>query len=975
MRGIGTRYTGLLRVLGIMCVALTLFATTAAAQQSGIEGIVSDESNARLPGVTVVISSEQLIGGDQVRVTDGEGIYAFRDLPIGLFRVSFDLPGFATIIREDIRLTTAFTASIDATMAVGAVQETVTVSGQSPVVDVTSAATIQTLTREIIEAVPTSASQFELMAMSPGMRVNRIDVGGSTMANYQGVRAYGQNGQITPTLDGVNTRQATGSMGSYYDFASLEEVTVTAVGNTADIATAGMAFAATIKSGTNAFHGDVKAAYQNADLQGDNIDQALMDRGITAGNEFLNYSDYSVALGGPVWRDRIWFFADARRQQKKQNQIGFSLDSGPDGIYATADDSREPGRGDGLREIHGETVKLTFQLSQNYKLDSFYHRSSKVQPERYGTQFRPLENTNDYLFNPQTGKVSLSGTPSNQVVFTGALARHYYLADYQPRDGVTGTHRFDRDSRVNLGGARRSDKRPRNRWQYLGDMSYYPGNGDHAVKVGVQVYRETHGTGQASHVGGNFFLEYEGATLFETGMVGNPDRIIFANYPVAPTNRVDMNSVYAMDDWRVTDRLTANVGVRFENYSSYVPVQTKGPDDWGLFVSGTFPRVDVVDWTGVAPRIGLAYDVAGDGRTVIRGTYNYFNHSIADSFSSRFNQNGIATATFDWSDQDGNNTYTPGEVDLDLNGPDFERITAASTEILPEANGQNFKQPTTQEVSVGIERELTTGLSTRAVYVYKRGTNLYQRVNVLRPFDAYTIEVNRRDPGPDGQLDTADDGGMVTFFDYDPAFRGAAFTGNQTLNGNNPEYFHSVEFTLQKRLSDGWQGLVTFIGTQNHLFRDTGSCRCRIAAAPHDLRFPVDETFDWNVKAHGSYLFAYDIQVGAFYQVLSGAALQRTARFGRTDPDGLSNFSNLGTTRLRMSAYGDRKLDTQHVVHLKLDKRLSINNYRTRLTFEVFNLFNTNTILGLNQLSGSTFDRITELIPPRVARVGVSLDF
>ena len=226
---------------------------------SGIEGIVTDATGGVLPGVTATLESPQLTVPQITRVTDGEGGYRFTDLGIGTYTITFQLPGFSTVIREGVRLTDRFTARIDVELELSTVQETITVSGQSPVVDVTSAATVQTLTREVIESVPNSGSQFELMAMAPGMRVGRIDVGGSTMANYQSARAYGQRGQITPTLDGINTRQYTSSMGSYYDYASLDEVTITAVGNTAEVATAGMNFAAIIKSGTNEFHGATSA--------------------------------------------------------------------------------------------------------------------------------------------------------------------------------------------------------------------------------------------------------------------------------------------------------------------------------------------------------------------------------------------------------------------------------------------------------------------------------------------------------------------------------------------------------------------------------------------------------------------------------------------------------------------------------------------------------------------------------------------
>ncbi len=963
-RMLGTGRTGLAICLGLtLCLVGTSDTNAQVVNASGIEGIVTDATGGVLPGVTATLESPQLTVPQVVRVTDGEGAYRFTDLGIGTYTITFALPGFSTVIREGVRLTDRFTARINVELELSTVQETITVSGQSPVVDVTSAATVQTLTREVIESVPNSGSQFELMAMAPGMRVGRIDVGGSTMANYQSARAYGQRGQITPTLDGINTRQYTSSMGSYYDYASLDEVTITAVGNTAEVATAGMNFAAIIKSGTNEFHGRYFGAYQNRRMQSDNLDAALMERGVTQGSSFKDYSDISGSLGGPIWRDRIWFYGDYKRQRKAQNEVNFALDGGPDGIYLTPDDTTEDGRGDGRRELNSQTVKTTFQLSRGYRMDAFYHRSGKVMPERYGTQFRPLETTNDYLFNPQTGKVELNGTPSSRLVYTLTLGRHYYLADYQPRAGVDTPTRFDRVSRLYTGSAARADRRPRNRWQYLGSVTYYPG-GAHAIKTGVQIYRETHGTGQASHAGGNFVLEYEGATLFDTGMVGNPYRVRLFNYPLDPTNRVDVNSAYVTDEWRVSRRLTANIGLRFDHYASYVPEQFKGSDDFGLFFQGQVDRLNVVDWKGLAPRIGLAYDLRGDGRTVIRGAYNYFQQSLGDSFASTYNLNAIASATYVWRDSIPDNTYTPGEVDLSLNGPDFVSITGAANSILPNdpKYGRELYQSNTQELSFGVQHELMPSVAARAVYVYKREAGLFDTrgstasgtqggPNILRPLSAYTIPVSRRDPGPDGVLDTGDDPGtMIHFADYGDEYRGAEFVGNQRINYPVPDFYHSYEFTLERRLRDGWQGLVSFIGTQNHRWLPNAALTDFVP--PQVALHGLDETWEWGLKAHGSYMFPGDVQLGVFYQGLSGFPIQRTARFLRNDPDGLFHFRNQGTQTIRVEPYGASKLTAQHVWNVRLSKLLDLGPGRFQLAAEVFNLFNANDILRIQQVSG-----------------------
>ena len=986
----GQRRMGL--VIGLGFALLLVGASTASAQlsASSVEGTVTDGTGAVLPGVTATLASPALIGGDRVQVTDGEGRYAFTQLPIGLYTVTFELVGFTTVIREEIRLTDRFTARVDIALDLATVAETVTVTGQSPVVDVTSTATVQTLTREVLDAVPTSGGQFELMALAPGMRIGRIDVGGSTMANYQSTRAYGQRGQVTTTLDGINTRQYTSSIGGYYDFEAMDEVTITAVGNTADVATDGMNFAAVLKTGSNQFSGRYAYGFQNARLQSDNLNDELRSRGVTEGSAFKELTDYSASLGGPLWRDRLWFYGDIKRMKKEQNEVNFAVDGGPDGIYRTPDDTFEAGRGDGLRELNSGTAKFTFQLAQNYRLDSFYHRTHKVQPERFGTQFRPLETTNDYVFSPTTGKAEVTGTPSSQIVWTFTLGRHYYLADYQPREGVSTPTRFDRDTQFYTGSAQRADRRPRTRMQYLGSLTYYPG-GDHAIKAGTQIYREKHGTGQASHDGGNFFLEYEGATLFDTGMdyrqgFGAPDRVTLYNYPVDPTNRVDVNSAYIMDEWRVADRLTANLGLRFDHYQSYVPEAFKGPDDFGIFFTGPVDRLEVVDWKGFAPRIGLAYDLRGDAKTVLRGSYNYFQQSLGDSFASTFNRNAIASATYVWDDAVPDNTYTPGEVDLALDGPDFVGITGAANQFLSNEFGREFKQSNTQEVSLGIQHELMPSVAVRGVYVYKRENGLFDTrgstgsgaaggPNILRPLSAYTIPVSRRDPGPDGVLDTSDDSGqIINFADYGDEFRGADFVGHQRMNYPEPNSYHSMEFTLERRLRDGWQGLISYIGTFNNRLHIANSSLAEFV--PPQIRInALDETYEWSLKAHGSYVFPWDVQVGLMYQSLSGFPVTRRARFQRTDPDGLSDFRNQGTQTIWMEKFGASQLESQHVTSLRVVKHHNLDWGRLGFRADVFNLFNANEILRVQNITGPSYFNVLENIPPRIGRLSLVFDF
>ena len=223
-------------------------------------------------------------------------------------------------------------------------------------------------------------------------------------------------------------------------------------------------------------------------------------------------------------------------------------------------------------------------------------------------------------------------------------------------------------------------------------------------------------------------------------------------------------------------------------------------------------------------------------------------------------------------------------------------------------------------------------------------------------------------------LDTSDDtGNMIHFADYGDEYRGAEFVGNQRINYPEPDFYHSYEFTLERRLRDGWQGLVSFIGTQNHRWLPNAALTDFVP--PQVALNGLDESWEWGMKAHGSYMFPGDIQLGVFYQALSGFPLQRTVRFLRNDPDGLFHFRNQGTQTIRVEPYGASKLTAQHVWNVRLSKFLDMGPGRFQMAVEVFNLLNANDILRVSQVSGPSFGNVLENIPPRIARISATYEF
>jgi hypothetical protein len=320
-----------------------------------------------------------------------------------------------------------------------------------------------------------------------------------------------------------------------------------------------------------------------------------------------------------------------------------------------------------------------------------------------------------------------------------------------------------------------------------------------------------------------------------------------------------------------------------------------------------------------------------------------------------------------WHDLNGNRDYDPGEVNLDPNGTDFLSRTSPGSTLLNPA----LVQPVTHEITAGLERQLISNFSLRTLYVYKRQNNLFQSINVARPYDAFNIPITRRDPGPDGNLGTADDGQLVTFYDFAPAYRGAAFSQNQFRNrqSDRSDQFHTLELTLNKRLSNRWSMLASFFVLKNHRYL------VGIPQSPNDNFFPIDDTWERDAKLSGSYALPFDVTFSAFYQFQQGVGRQRTYIFRTADPAGGTAITQSGTITLRLEPFGTDRLPNQNLLNFRVSKLVRMGSRRLSVDVDLYNALNANTATSLVDASGPTFGTVSVFLPPRVARLGLTLSF
>jgi hypothetical protein len=535
--------------------------------------------------------------------------------------------------------------------------------------------------------------------------------------------------------------------------------------------------------------------------------------------------------------------------------------------------------------------------------------------------------------------------------------------------------KLDRETGLHTGASEHNSKGYSDRWQTDGGVSFFPENflgGHHELKVGSTLYWERNGTSQEHSPAGDYVLVYD-----KVGGVSHQPVEIDITSTVFPTQWATHYAGYLKDTWRITDSLTANLGVRYEQQHAYLPKQsrTASLEFPTLFPAGTYAAQDILTWRSTVPRFGLAWSLGP--KTVVKTSIGRYNAGLDSGFASRYNPNSPTTAIFRWTDPSGKGDYTPGDVNLDLNGGDFLSITGASNNI----QNPNLRQPMTTEATVGFEHELMKNLGFRTLYVFKNFRDQFASTNVLRPRSAYDIPLQRRDPGPDGVVGTADDGGIVTIYDYDPAYRGAAFVANQLQNSARTDWYQSAEFTVTKRASGRWFGMASFWMTRHHKWLTL------IPDNPNNDSFPLDQSWSWAGNVSASYRLPWDVQFGAYLQSKVGFQGQRTNVFRAADPNGGPSLKQLSTVTVNLQPFGAQKGPTINIVDLRGSKQFSLGGgQRFEIDFDLFNLLNSSAPTTITYVSGPTFGyygvsgasvNAAEggILPARVARFGAKYSF
>jgi hypothetical protein len=975
-----------------LCLA-TFTASTAFAQGGGasttgsINGKISDTSGAVLPGVTVTVTSPSMMGV-QTSVSDGSGLYRFPALPPGTYTVMFELPGFNTLKRENIQIAMGFTAAVNVELAVASLQETVTVTGDSPVIDTSNTRVQQNFKLEALQEIPNSRDLWSLLAVTPSVTMGRIDVGGNRAGTQTGYTAYGYGGQNRVLVEGINTTEGTSGAGFYVDYGSFEEVFLGTVAQGAEMPTPGVQSQMLGKSGGNKFQGEIYQDFETNGMIADNISGNLPARfaysptntnGIRLhSNETQKYRDSNINVGGPITKDKIWWYFSYRNQKTSVGQPNF-IGNISGQLFDTS--------------LWNPSGKVTYQINQNNKLIGYYQWGQKEQPNRLPSS------TNNYTDLGSTLK-QISGSWIYKGEWNGTISKNMYVEGrygvfgyYFPLLANTDTMQYQvvNAQLAQYFNGDQKEQTDRQRRQATGAMTYFKDGwgGSHNFKVGGEVLLETGWYG--------YTQVYSGNIRENIGSNGLPSSVIMAaptathvgslgdgpNGNLLSVDKVSTYDAFLTDQYAV-GRATFNLGVRYDHYDVWTPTQQQLAFTFptGLSIPAqTFPEQHYLKWDSFVPRVGMTYDLSGTGRSVIKLNYGLyrFNPGVGVANSANPNQ-ASKTIQYQWLDNKtcagcipGDKIYQPGEE-----GPVQSSALAGAISVDP-----NIKQPYSNQVTAYLEQQLMEGVAARAGFVYLGVNNQTGTFQPLRPASAYTVPFTVTDVGADGLSN-----GTATFYGIPNALisgcSGATtvtptcqYPTNQVVsNSPNNGKYKTVEFSLSKRQSHNYSLSAGFGYTWQHDFP---------RGYPNTPNAPGDYDFtSYSFKASGTYNAPYGILISPVYRFQAGANYARqltpsapascACTYSAADggPSSGPTASALTNSVAYVSQYNAFRQDNISVIDVRVEKTVNLGSVaRVRLFADGFNLLNKYAAETISFSTGAAFQQPTAILGPRTGRIGL----
>jgi hypothetical protein len=922
-----------------------------------IEGAVVDEQGALMPGVTVTLSGARVLGAPTA-VTLQDGTYRFRGLEPGTYDLRFELSGFATLNREGIIIAATRTVTVDVAMSVAGVAETVTVTGESPLIDVKQTSIGVAFDRQELVEVPSSTDAWALLGQSPGVRMRGFDIGGSHKSQQSGYETFGIRDQNQVVLEGVITTEGEGSMTFYYDYYANEEVTISGSGADVEMQSPGAAVVFNVKSGGNTPSALVHFDYENENIQAENLDEESRAQGFT-GNPVLSFYEVHADYGGPISKDKAWIYGAYNR---------FKVDAQISGV--------DPALATDLAILYQYTGKFTWAATQKDKFIAYGVAHLKLKPNRGLSATVPPESVLaqdnwSYASKGEWQRVWNNNTFTNVVVGV-LLDRWPMVPKVDPHESPP---RIEVATDQQSGAGWRPFTGNRTNPHITINNSYYVPDaaGSHDFKFGY-LWRLDNSM---------FGYNASSGPIRYSDRAGNPFEVELVDVPFEgefPSDRNETNAFWLQDTWSPSDRLTINAGFRFSRQKAYYEDTPKGNQaldstEWFPFLSGTFSKETVPGQTvyttnDVAPRLGVTFDLTGQGKTILKASYGRYYTNIADSLSGA-NPGGLNSAFFEFTDLDGDRVLSrPDELVREI-----RRSGGASTVIDP-----NTPLPFSDEVQLTLEHQFPGLAAGRIMYVHKTYESLGlagPAVNLAQaPF--LTVPFDIADPG--------DPTNTLHLWTTPAGVFGSDNLITEFPDSNSWNY-DTLVFAFEKRLTANFY----VQGSLDYQWREEGRRADNRSTSPltadpigtgwyqnhsRDVSTLQDST-NWGFKTLARYQFPQEIAIATNLRMQSGWPYARVVSLPIYAGTGVNvaGARSLGTRSVFVEDIQSNRSETVPLWDIRVDKTWSLGDWGSfMLMADVYNLLNSNAVTNFRITTGD-FGSIIAALSPRILKIGARWTF
>jgi hypothetical protein len=946
-------------LLGIVTPAVTL-----AQQRASIVGQVQDPTGAVLPGVTVEAASPALIERVRVGTTDSTGRFAIIDLRPGTYTVTFALPGFKSFKREGIILEGSFAATVNAALAVGGVEESVVVTGSSPVVDLQSTQNQSVLNRQILDVLPAARTMQGGASLVPG--VSFYSQGFTSTMSIHGSVAADQH----IYFDGMNIGQNLTQNGQQGNGVSVNELAQSelvydAGSQSAENPLGGVRMDSIPKEGGNTFSGVARFFGSKGTFQNDNVTDELRPF-IAVGNRLDYNFDVNVVAGGPIKQNKLWFLF-AQRVSQTNNLIPLPTQYFPQGGQSESGGQKAP----------HSTVRLTWQATPRNKIVWAFYKSqggtrhfdvgctatsfnsvSCISPEASYWLPTPLQYASQIKWTtPITGRLLLEVGQS--------LAVPTYKFKYQSEVGPLDIQHFNSSTSVRTVASSTAPQDYFNQiWNTVANLSYVTGS--HNLKMGInqQWGYETTKVERNGDISVLTFVNVAGVPTAST--------VSLTNSPFKRRENLNANlGLFAQDKWTLP-RLTLTYGARFDYFNASTPEQAA---QGGRFMSpaAQAARADVAAvsclpcWKDWSVRFGASYDLFGTGNTALKLSIGKFLGQQALGLASNVNPLSGQTDTRTWTDVDRNGTIFDATGNFQANevtGPTRNAnfgLPAGATQFDP-----NLPRPNNWEQAISIQHALFSRVSVTAGYYHRSFSNIQYTKNTLVDPDAdyipfnITVPQNPRLPNGGGQV--------ITMYNLNPA-KVSAVNSVLTWSENNTRVYNGVEVSVNARLGKGFVfGGVTTERTA------TDNCTDLTNSNVNNRRFCSNTPpFQTLYKTSAGYTFPYELNASLTFQARPGISIGSSYTFNSA----LAGVAITGGGNLTVTVVDPttQYYDYVKTVDAQISRTFRFGHRRVQPFVEIFNLPNFSTILTVNETVGPNYFSPGSIVQGRRFQMGARVDW